>query len=126
VKDNVDDLLLASDAARLSGHAADAVSYLERVVKNHAGDERAPLAAFTEGRILSDLARPADAARAFESAMALGAEGSLHENALAHAVEAYGKAGNKALAQKQARAYLARYPHGRWESLVRAAGALDE
>ncbi|HEY8925219.1 MAG TPA: FecR family protein, partial [Polyangia bacterium] len=47
VRDDTADLLLAADAARLSGHPAEAVPYLERVLHGHAADPRAGLAAFT-------------------------------------------------------------------------------
>src|SRR6185503_5207356 len=45
-------LMLAADAARLSGHAAESVPYFRRLLRDHARDARAPLAAFTLGRIL--------------------------------------------------------------------------
>src|SRR6185436_3051513 len=51
--DSVDDLLVAADVARLSDHPAAAVPYLQRIQRDHARDERAPMAAFTLGRTLS-------------------------------------------------------------------------
>ena len=58
VRDDVDELLLAADTARLSGHPAAALPFLERVEHDHAGDARAPLAAFTLGRLyLNDLGK---------------------------------------------------------------------
>lgn len=125
VRDDVDDLLLASDAARLSGHPARALPYLDRVVDRHAPDDRAPMAAFTRGRIFMTLGRSGDAAASFERALDLGARGSLHENALARAVEAHSKAGNGARAAGLARTYVARYPAGRWRNAVRTYGGLD-
>jgi transmembrane sensor len=125
VRDEVDDLLLAADAARLSGRGARALPYLERVVSDHASDGRAPMAAFTRGRVLLSLSRPAQAGASFEDAMRLGAQGSLYENSLARAVEAYGRAGN-ARATELARRYVERYPNGRWRSSVRAYGGIEE
>ena len=66
VRDDTADLLLAADAARLSGHPAEAVPYLERVLRGHTRDPRAGLAAFTLGRVLLDeLGRPSEAVEAF-------------------------------------------------------------
>ncbi|MDB4981332.1 MAG: VgrG protein, partial [Myxococcales bacterium] len=54
-------LMRAADAARLSGHPAAAVPYYERVVGDFAADARAPVAAFTLGRVLlTQLDRPRD------------------------------------------------------------------
>jgi len=125
VRDDVDDLLLAADTARLSGHSARALPYLDRVVDQHAKDDRAPMAAFTRGRIYVELGRPGEAAEAFDRAIALGAAGSLHENALARAVEAYARAGNSDRAVTLARTYMARYPDGRWLAAVKAHAGLD-
>jgi transmembrane sensor len=126
VHDNVDDLLLAADAARLSGHPARALPYLNRVLERHAHDDRAPMAAFTRGRILMTLGQPGEAGESFDRAMTLGAQGSLHENALARAVEAYSRAGNTTRAAKLAQSYAERYPEGRWRAAVRAHGGVDE
>src|SRR5688572_24208599 len=49
---SAEDLMLAADAARLSNHPEEAVRYLRRVTSQHAADSRAPLAAFTLGRLL--------------------------------------------------------------------------
>src|SRR5262249_52762893 len=83
VRDVPDELLLAADVARLSGHAAQAVDPLRRVARDHRGDPRAALAAFTLGRVLLDsLGRPREAADAFADVRALGG-GGLGEEALA-------------------------------------------
>jgi len=110
---SVDDLLVLADVARLSGHPADAVAPLTRVVNEHAGDSRAPLAAFTLGRIqLDSLGRPAAAADAFARAIALGLPQSLREDAYARLVEARARAGDKAGAAAAAREYEQRFPAG--------------
>ncbi len=120
VRDAPAELLLASDVARLSGHPADAVPLLERVLQDHVSDARAPLAAFTLGRVLLDeLHRPGEAARAFASAEQLSPDGPLAEDALGREVEAWAKAGNRIEAHARAESYLARYPNGRREALVR-------
>lgn len=124
VRDSVDDLLLAADAARLSGHQAQALPYLDRVVKNHSGDGRSAMAAFTRGRILLGLGRSASAGASFEDALRLGAGGSLRENALARAVEAYGKSGD-GRARSLAQRYLSEFPEGRWVASVKQHGGVE-
>src|SRR4030095_2480411 len=44
---NPEELLMAADTARLSGHPSRAVPFLERVLSQFRRDPRAPLAAFT-------------------------------------------------------------------------------
>jgi transmembrane sensor len=115
VHDDPEDLMLAADAARLSGHAAEAVPYLERVAAQHARDARAPLAAFTLGRIyLFDLGRPLEAKAAFARTRSMsGAQGALSEDALAREAEAAARAGLASEASRLAQDYLDRYPQGR-------------
>src|SRR4029079_442025 len=43
--DTVDELLGAADVSRLSDHPAEAVPYLQRILREHPRDERAPMAA---------------------------------------------------------------------------------
>ena len=45
------ELLAMSDVARLAGHPRGAVAPLSKLVAEHASDARAPLAAFTLGRV---------------------------------------------------------------------------
>lgn len=123
VRDSVEDLLLAADAARLSGHPAQALPYLDRVVTKYSADGRSAMAAFTRGRILLNLGRAASAGASFEDALRLGAGGSLRENALARAVEAYGKSGD-GRARSLGQRYLREYPEGRWVASVKQHGNL--
>src|SRR6185312_2698530 len=51
VRDEPADLFLAADVARLSKHSAEAERPLERIVERYPTDARAPLAAFTLGRV---------------------------------------------------------------------------
>jgi len=112
-KGKVSDLLLAADVFRMSGHPREAVSPLNRVVDDHASDPRAPLAAFTLGRVLlDDLGQPGAAARAFRRARELNASGALAEDALAREVEAWSKAGQENKARQRAKDYLRTYPNG--------------
>ncbi len=121
-----DDLLLWADVARLSHHAAEAVAPLEKLVEVHADDPRAPLAAFTLGRVLLEhLGSPREAARAFARAQALDPTGPLSEDALAREVEAWSRAGEVARARERAREYLARYPNGGRTRSVRRFGELE-
>jgi transmembrane sensor len=114
VGSSAEDLFLAADAARLSNHPEQAVGFLRRVATEHAGDSRAPLSAFTLGRVLlSQLARPAEAAEAFALARRLRPNGSLAEDALAREAEALAAAGAAGQAGKLAQQYVTRYPHGK-------------
>jgi TolA-binding protein len=114
VGSSAEDLMLAADAARLSNHPEQAVGYLRRVTSEHAADSRAPLSAFTLGRLLlSQLSRPGEAAEAFALARRLRPGGSLAEDALAREAEARAQAGSSQQAQALAQRYLARYPQGK-------------
>lgn len=118
------DLLLAADRARLAGHADEGADLLRRLLREHADDPRAPLAAFTLGRLLlTELDRPAEAAAAFAETRRLAPQGPFAEDALAREVEALGKAGHAAEAQARAEEYQRLYPNGRRTATVRAAGA---
>ena len=85
---------------------------------------RAPLAAFTLGRLLlENLRQPADAARAFELARSLaGGSGALAEDALAREVEAWRAAGDANKATARAQRYQALYPNGTHTKQVLRAG----
>ena len=114
VGSSAEELLLAADAARLSNHPEQAVGFLRRVTTEHAGDSRAPLSAFTLGRVLlSQLSRPAEAAEAFALARRLSPSGSLAEDALAREAEARARAGSTGPARTLAQQYVARYPQGK-------------
>jgi transmembrane sensor len=124
--DGMEDLLLAGDVARLSGHARAAVAPLTRAVALHPDDPRAPLAAFTLGRVhLEDLGAPRDAALAFARARMLGVDGPLAEDALAREVEAWSRAGEIETARARAVLYIERYPQGRRVHAVRRFGGLE-
>jgi transmembrane sensor len=126
VRDVPAELLLAADVARLSHHPADAVAPLERVVRDHARDPRAPLAAFTLGRVLLDeLGRPQPAAAAFATARSLASDGPLAPDALAREVEAWSRAGDMLHARQRADEYLQRYPKGARINSVRRFGGLE-
>jgi transmembrane sensor len=126
VRDEPGDLLFAADVARLSGHPELAVTRLERVIRAHQGDSRAPLAAFTLGRTLLDgLGRPREAAEAFARVRRLAPGGALSQDALAREVESWSRAGEAALARKRALDYLRAFPSGRREKAVRYHGGLE-
>jgi len=122
-QNSAEELMMAADAARLSNHPAEAVPYLQRLMKEHATDSRAPLAAFTLGRIyMSQLGQPASAARAFAQVRQLAPAGALAEDALAREAEALAQAGQTLAAQRQAAAYLKQYPSGRSRERLRELG----
>lgn len=111
--DDLSGLLLAADAARLSGHPREAVDYLERVIARYPRSASAHVSAFTLGRLaLYDLNQPALAARSFARAYELDRNGPLAEDALAREAEAYHRAGDGERAERAAERYLERYPKG--------------
>jgi transmembrane sensor len=114
VSDDVQELLLAADAARLSGHPAQAVPFLRRVIERHPGDARASLAAFTHGGVLlNQLDRPREAEAAYARARSLALSPALAQDALARQVEAAQRAGDVRRTRELAREYLRSYPNGR-------------
>jgi transmembrane sensor len=121
--ETAESLLAAADAARLQGRAQEGAALLRRIVKDHRSDPRAPLAAFTLGRVLlMELGQPGQAAAAFAEARALAPGGPFAEDALAREVEAWAKAGDAAKARVRAQDYLRSYPSGRRVPTVRALG----
>jgi transmembrane sensor len=126
VDSGAEDLMLAADAARLSGHPAEATPYLQQIVRKYRSDERAPLAAFTLGRILLyQLGRPAEAADAFALVRKLLSEGPLSADALAREAEAADRAGQRERARGLAEDYAAKYPTGRRLESVRRYGQFE-
>lgn len=123
---SLDVLLLASDTMRLSGQPDRALDYLDRATVLAESDARAPLVAFTRGRLLlTALSRPYDAAEAFARARALAPRGSLAMDALAREVEARARAGDAEAARARAEEYVARYPNGLRLAAVRRWGGLE-
>ncbi len=126
VRDEPEELLLAADVKRLSHHPAEAIDPLRAVVRDHATDPRAPLAAFTLGRVLlEELGRPAEAADAFADAVRLAPTGPMTEDAIAREVEALSRAGDPVAAKQLAQHYLEQYPSGRKLKSVRRFGGIE-
>ena len=118
--ESAEHLLAAADNARLSGHPEQGVFLLRKLLRDHRSDARAPLAAFTLGRmLLMELANPIEAAAVFAEARRLSPQGPLAEDALAREVEALSQAGALALAKTRAQEYLRLYPDGRRVAVVR-------
>jgi transmembrane sensor len=126
VKDEPNELLQAADVARLSHHPAQAVPHLKRVIDQHSGDPRAPLAAFTLGRVLlEELGQPKQAAEAFAKSRSLSPGGTLAEDALAREVEAWSKAGDPGKAKTRAEEYVDKYPKGLRIKSVKKFGGIE-
>jgi transmembrane sensor len=107
---SVDDLFALADVARLSGHAAEAVDPLQRIMANER-EPRASLAALTLGRVqLRSLAQPKLAARALARALALGLPADLAEAASALLVEALARSGDPDAARKAYAELVERFP----------------
>ena len=123
--DTVDDLLVAADVARLSDHPAEAVPYLQRILRDHPRDERAPMAAFTLGRTLSGLGRTRDAMAQFARVRAGWPRSPLAEDALVREAEAAAALGDVAAAVRLAAEYDRGYPAGRRRSEVRRYARLE-
>ncbi len=125
VAPSVRELLLAADAARLSGHPREAIPYLRRVIDEHPKDARAPLAAFTLGGVLmNQLGLPREAEAAYATARERTRSPALAQDALARQVEAAHRAGDGALARELAERYAREYPDGRRLQAVRRFGNL--
>jgi transmembrane sensor len=106
-------LLADADRARLAGRFDEGASLLQRLIREHPGDQRAPLAAFSLGRILlGELHRPAEAAQAFARVRTLAPDGPLAEDALAREVEAWARAGDLDRARVRGAEYMRKYPNG--------------
>jgi transmembrane sensor len=124
--DSVGDLLAAADIARMDGRAKDGVLILQSVLRDHGADPRAPLAAFTLGRVLMmELGQPREAATAFARTRSLAPGGAFAEDALARETEAWVKAGEPSFARAKALEYLRTYPQGRRVDSVKALGGID-
>jgi transmembrane sensor len=120
VRDEPADLMLAADVARLSSHPLEALAPLRKLCDVYPADKRAPVAAFTLGRVLlDDLGRATEAAAAFEKARVLWPSGPLAEDALAREVEAWKRAGNAERARAAGDQYLRQYPAGRHAAALR-------
>jgi transmembrane sensor len=123
--DTVDDLLVAADVARLSDHPTEAVPYLQRILRDHPRDERAPLAAFTLGRTLSGLGRTREAMAQFARVRAGWPRSALAEDALVREAEAAAALGDVAAAVRLAGEYDRGYPDGRRRAEVRRYARLE-
>jgi tetratricopeptide (TPR) repeat protein len=123
--DTVNDLLLAADVARLSHHPAEAVPYLQRIIREHPRDERAPMAAFTLGRTLSGLGRTREALNMFARVRSAWPKSSLAEDALLRQAEATSQLGDFGAAARLAEQYDRDYPKGRRRAEVRRYARLE-
>jgi transmembrane sensor len=102
-------LLAEVDTARSAGQSTRAVELLRQLLRDYPNDPRAPLAAFTLGRVLlNELGLPREA-----------------EDALAREVEAWQRASEPQRARALAATYLERYPAGRHARRVRALAGLE-
>jgi transmembrane sensor len=118
-------LLAEVDAARSRNQPERAVEILRQILREHPADPRAPLAAFTLGRmLLNELGRPREAATAFHEVRKKGS-GQFAEDALAREVEAWSRAAEPDRARALARTYLERYPSGRHARRVKALSGLQ-
>jgi transmembrane sensor len=120
-------LLLAEvDVVRSQGNSARAAELLRQLLRDHPDDPRAPLAAFTLGRVLiNELGRPREAAAAFRLVQKKAPTSQFAEDALAREVEAWERASEPARARSLAAEYLERYPSGRHVRRVKALGGIE-
>ncbi|MCA9609183.1 MAG: FecR domain-containing protein [Myxococcales bacterium] len=107
------ELMDLADVARQSGHPAEAVAPLERLLSQYPSDPSAPLAAFVLGQIeLDQLHRPREAARHFDRAIEAGLPAALAGDAQARLALARAQSGDAEGAREAACAYLAEHPDG--------------
>jgi transmembrane sensor len=119
-------LLAAVDAARSRGQPAHAVELLREILRDYPDDPRAPLAAFTLGRVLlNELGRPREAAAAFRQVRQKAPASQFAEDALAREVEAWDRASERERARALSAEYLERYPTGRHARRVKALVGLE-
>jgi transmembrane sensor len=123
--DTVEDLLVAADVARLSDHPSEALPYLQRVVREHPRDARAPLAAFTLGRTLGGLGRTQEAMSMFGKVRASWPDSTLAEDALLRQAEAASHIGDMANARRFAEEYDREYPNGSRRAEIRRFAHLE-
>ena len=126
VAPDIEELMRSADAARRAGRPAQAVPHLRRLLRDHPTDARAPLAAFTLGRILlAELGQPTDAADAFALSRRLAPRGPMASHALAREVEAAARGGDAARARRLAATYMVDYPAGPHLEAVRRHGGIE-
>jgi transmembrane sensor len=110
---DIETLLVLADVARQSGHPQQATEVLGQAMREHSGDPRVGLAAFTLGRLeLEALGNPSRAAEAFARVIALGEPRGLLEDAHARLVQAHARAGGWEQAREAAARYEQLYPDG--------------
>ena len=125
-EDPVETMLAAADDARAAGHPDEAAAILKRLIDQHGGDRRAPLAQFTLGRLLLlDLSHPLEAAVVFAELRARAPAGPFAADALAREAEAWSRAGKLTEARARALEYLRLYPDGNRAAAVRGFGGIE-
>ncbi len=108
-----DELFLLAEAARLSGHPAQAATAFDALRKGHRSDKRAGLAALELGRLrLDELDEPAAAREALDDAIVLDPNGNFREDAEARRVQALDAEGRHAECIDARERYLAAWPDG--------------
>ena len=116
----VDTLWKRADAARRRGDTKEARASLTELLNNYEEDPRAPLAAFSLGRVLLDSGHSAKtAARAFAKARKLSPDGPLVEDALLREIESWHHAGDFRRVKRRSEKYLRLFPKGRYKKQIR-------
>jgi transmembrane sensor len=117
-------LFARADRARADGQPERALVPLRAITEQYPSDPRAPMAAFTRGRLLLEsLGRPREAASAFALARRLAGGGTLAEDALAREVDALRAASELRRARERAELYRTLYPKGiRLHAVMRSGG----
>ncbi|WP_236607710.1 FecR domain-containing protein [Sandaracinus amylolyticus] len=117
-EDPIASLLARADSARRRGDHAEAARSYEVVVREHADDQRAALAAYSLARMRLDrTGDPRAAARDFARALELGLPDQLAEGARAGRAIALARAGDARAAEALSE-YLEAYPEGRYRGEV--------
>ncbi|WP_394846659.1 FecR domain-containing protein [Pendulispora brunnea] len=109
---DAEELALIADAARLTGHLAEARRALRILRARFARSHEGVVASFHLGRIEADDGHPAEAAAWFERYVSEAPDGELAREAQGRLIEALTRSGDAAGARAAAERYLKLYPRG--------------
>ncbi len=108
-----DQLMTLHDIARATGHRANALEALRRVVDQHPNDPNAPVAAWSLANMLESSGDRVGAAQAYAAYRSLSPQGDFAEDALARQVEIVREQGDLVRARQMARQYVQEFSSGR-------------
>jgi len=112
-------LLEQASAARRAGKPELASRALQKLIHRYPNDTRVGLAALELGRLrMGPLSDIPGAVRALQTALTRAPNASVHEDALAHLIEAHAMLGDRTRCRALRQKYLGEYPNGIHRALV--------